>query len=291
MALEGRDRGRLAVAIGEFWHGGAGPTHDSLTKIFDIYGIYCPNDGITNKKDRVIAAIRLADAEVLPEVIEDLFSLLSADGVFDPSSEWFAGAARISALNKALVAYRIEVSKDGELMQRRDMPFGHDRLRDVPAARQHIERMENAARSQDTPAKIGSSKELLESICKFVLSELGVTEPDKFPGLVDVTLSSLGLHAKGLNGQPSPEAQSLRAVLGGLEKIATGINALRRDFGTGHGGATPREGLDERHGDLVVAASICVARFILDTFADPRAPWRTLGADSSTDLENVPLRW
>ncbi|MGH3960669.1 abortive infection family protein [Mycobacterium sp.] len=45
-------------------------------------------------------------------------------------------------------------------------------------------------------------------------------------------------------------------------------------LGTGHGPATARVGLGTRHAHLAVNAALTWCQLMLDTLADPEAPWR-----------------
>ncbi|MGH3380794.1 MAG: abortive infection family protein [Actinoallomurus sp.] len=54
-----------------------------------------------------------------------------------------------------------------------------------------------------------------------------------------------------------------------------GLAELRsRGYGTGHGSASVPVGLVPRHAHLAVNAAFAWCRLILDTLADPKAPWR-----------------
>jgi len=57
--------------------------------------------------------------------------------------------------------------------------------------------------------------------------------------------------------------------------VTAGLAELRnRGYGTGHGAAGPRVGLRPRHAHLAVNAAITWCQLMLDTLADPEAPWR-----------------
>ncbi|GIF52992.1 abortive infection Abi-like protein [Asanoa ferruginea] len=131
----------------------------------------------------------------------------------------------------------------------------------------------------DDPAQaIGSAKELIEATAKTVLGERGVPFDDrtvKLPWLVDTTQRELHLHPQTL--APGPDgSQAVKRILGGLSGIAMGLVELRNEgYGTGHAPAAPRVGLHRRHAVLAVGAAHVWCQLVLDTFADPGAPWRT----------------
>ncbi|QXU56521.1 abortive infection family protein (plasmid) [Rhodococcus ruber] len=64
--------------------------------------------------------------------------------------------------------------------------------------------------------------------------------------------------------------------LGGALSIAIGVAELRNAYGTGHGRDRRPTGLGPRHGHLAVNAAYLWCQLMLDTLADPRAPWRKL---------------
>jgi len=58
--------------------------------------------------------------------------------------------------------------------------------------------------------------------------------------------------------------------------IVMGLGELRnRGYGTGHGPKGERVGLRPRHAQLAVNAAVTWCGVMLDTLADPDAPWRS----------------
>ncbi len=153
-----------------------------------------------------------------------------------------------------------------------DLPL--DSLNDASAIFEQIARLR---RSEDDPAAvIGAAKELIESTAKVILNELGSTfEPNaKFNNLVKQVQVELGLDPKNASGVDGED--STKRILGGASSIALGLNELRNaGHGTGHGPATARVGLHPRHARLAVNAATLWCEFVLETYSDPQAPWRT----------------
>jgi hypothetical protein len=85
-------------------------------------------------------------------------------------------------------------------------------------------------------------------------------------------LEVLGLHARSIAGESDIAAET-RRVLGGLQQIALGVNALRNAHGTGHG-RVGNVSLGLRHARLAAGAAVVLATAMLDTFEDPKTPWR-----------------
>ena len=70
-------------------------------------------------------------------------------------------------------------------------------------------------------------------------------------------------------------SDAVKKILGSVSGIAIGVAELRnRGYGTGHGAATSRTGLGPRHTHRAVNSDFTWCQLILDTLADPEAPWR-----------------
>jgi hypothetical protein len=147
-------------------------------------------------------------------------------------------------------------------------------LKDPSAIREHLDRIQHAV--VDDPAlAIGSAKELIESTAKVALSERGlpVKEKDDVPALVRQAQQALSLHTSA--STPGPDGTDpVKKILGAVSGIAIGVAELRNRAGTGHGPAATRAGLRARHAHLAVNAALTWCHLVLDTLADPEAPWR-----------------
>lgn len=148
-------------------------------------------------------------------------------------------------------------------------------LADASAIRQQLARIQHAI--LDDPAlAIGSAKELIESTAKIVLKERSLPVDDKadLPALVRDAQQALGLHPSAAS--PGPDcSDAIKKILGSVSGIAIGLAELRnRGYGTGHGPAKAPTGLGARHAHLAVNAAFTWCQLMLDTLADPKAPWR-----------------
>jgi hypothetical protein len=148
-------------------------------------------------------------------------------------------------------------------------------LKDASAVREQLDRIQRAI-ADDPALAVGSAKELIESTAKVVLAERGLPVSDKadLPELVRQAQQALGLHPG--SAAPGPDStEAVKRILGGVSTIAVGLAELRnRGYGTGHGAAGPRVGLGPRHAHLAVNAAFTWCQLMLDTLADPDAPWR-----------------
>ncbi len=150
---------------------------------------------------------------------------------------------------------------------------------------EHLDRITRAVQSEDPAQAIGSAKELIESTAKVVLRERGhtLTGKEEVPELVKATQESLLIHPTQAAGGPD-KAPPVRRILGAASTVATGVAELRNaGFGTGHGQESVRDGLRRRHARLAVNAAKLWCEFVLDTLADPGAPWRVLEERGTED--------
>lgn len=205
------------------------------------------------------------------KVIEDVVAPLSPDRNFGEEKQGW-GKLKLSLKGDGWA-----LASDGTItplvVRDRLTQFQVDCIQDASAIHEQIERLR---RSQDDPAAvIGASKELIEATAKAVLIELGV-DPGataEFPKLIKKVQLELGLDAATSTGIDSE--QSVKRILGGAMNIANGLNELRNaGYGTGHGQATARVGLSPRHARLAVNAAALWCEIVLETYADPAAPWR-----------------
>ncbi len=100
---------------------------------------------------------------------------------------------------------------------------------------QQITRME-AAVEGDPDLAIGTSKELVETCCRTILTDRGQTVPKgiNLPALVKLTTKELRLTPTGIP-EEARAADTVRRLLSNLATVAQGIAELRNVYGTGHG--------------------------------------------------------
>lgn len=148
-------------------------------------------------------------------------------------------------------------------------------ITDPTAIQEQLDRIQRAI-IDDPALAIGSAKELVESTAKCVLPERGrpVNDKDDLPALARAAQEALDLHPA--SSAPGPDgSDAVRKILGAVTTIASGFGELRnRGYGTGHGPSGARLGLHTRHAHLAVNAAITWCQLMLDTLADPGAPWR-----------------
>ena len=140
----------------------------------------------------------------------------------------------------------------------------HAESLDMAAVYKHIDRINNGV-VDDPPLAIGESKNLIETICKYILDERGVSvQNDELLKLVRSTLSELALLPDDIP-EKAKGYETIRRVLSSLTQIAQGLAELRNLYGSGHGPGPNVPGVQQRHALLCVGAATTLALFLLET--------------------------
>lgn len=141
-------------------------------------------------------------------------------------------------------------------------------LRNLPELTAQVNRLAKAIES-DPPLAVGAAKDMVESVCKTILGELGVpVRNEALPKMVRVTAKNLGLAPADVPNQTKGE-DAIRRVLNSLAQIADGMARLRNLYGTGHGRAGGvTGGVTARHARLAVGSAASLAVFLLETHTE-----------------------
>lgn len=142
----------------------------------------------------------------------------------------------------------------------------HPDLADKAVLVQHLDRIQRDLNS-DPSAAISSSKNLLETLCKIVLTDRGVgyARTDELPGLFAKVASELSINADSVPDD-ARASDSIRKMMRTLTTTVQAVAEARNStLGDGHGGE--RESPAEpRHARLVYNATTAVAEFIVDSW-------------------------
>ncbi len=146
-------------------------------------------------------------------------------------------------------------------------------LTDPSAILDHLSRLGDTVET-DPRLAVSTAKALIESTAKSVLTTRGAayTRSDKVPALVTRAQQSLALSAKGV----SDEAPALRQILQSLVTLAQGVTEIRNQVGVDHGAESVPTWVRPRHARLVIGAAQVWCQLMLETLADPDAPWRKI---------------
>lgn len=136
---------------------------------------------------------------------------------------------------------------------------------DSKVLRQQVDRIRNAI-DDDPDLAIGTSKELLETACKTILADYGVTTDPNWDltRLVKETRAVLKLVPEDIPDS-AKGAEIIRRILGSLAQIPQGVAELRNLYGTGHGKDGTFKGLAARHARLAAGCATTLASFLFET--------------------------
>ena len=252
----------IAGALGRYFHGGSGPSHAALTGVFARAGYggvdpYVPADGTPNKETRVQTVVRDAvrNQRGARKLADELLTALRLHGCFETDRAEFD----LRLVRMTQTAFRRagwSMSDDGVLsaLGLIDLETGGRKALD--------EQIDRLRRATDDPGQaIGSAKDLLEAVAKFVLEEVGWAQDGDFNKLWYLSRERLGVHPAQLTIE-GPGAVQVKKILGAIWTIAEQVNELRNLQGAGHGRTLPT-GVTPEMELMVVREACSVAQFML----------------------------
>lgn len=253
----------IAGALGRFFFGGSGPSHSALTQAFIAAGVarHDPYDsamGTPNKQQRVLEVARLAQRESASgkKLAEALLNALRLHGTFRDDDR----REDIQSLREAFLHAGWNLSADGRLERAGfvDLDTGGRQALD--------EQIERLRRNIDDPAALlGTAKELLEAVAKFILDDGGMPVQKAAPFDMVITLAFERLSfVTGQVDENVPGAKQVRAIHASAKKIAVQVNELRNLQGTGHGRTLPT-GISPETARFVIREVTHVAELMLST--------------------------
>lgn len=138
-------------------------------------------------------------------------------------------------------------------------------LLDESYFQEYIDRIKTSIDS-DPKLAIGSSKELIESTLKTILTESSITynKNDDIPKLLKAVQKELKLVANEVD-QSKKGSDIIKILLSNLSQVVIKTAELRNLYGTGHG-KERKTGLSSRHARLVVNSVIALCTFLLETY-------------------------
>jgi len=136
---------------------------------------------------------------------------------------------------------------------------------DSKILQQQIDRIRKSI-DDDPDLAIGTSKELVETTCKTILADYGISADDAWDltRMVKEARDVLNLVPENIPDS-SRGAETIKRILGNLGQISQGIAELRNLYGTGHGKNGQFKGLGPRHARLAVGCATTLATFLFET--------------------------
>lgn len=119
-------------------------------------------------------------------------------------------------------------------------------------------------RTRNPTEAIGKAKELVESCCKTILEEYGVSIDSNWDvaKLSKETAKCLRIDVDS----PKREDKIVKQIPGSLQGIANGLAEFRNAFGSGHGKSDNFVPLPIRHAKLAVGSAVTLVEYYWETF-------------------------
>lgn len=264
--MELRITDEVVNALGMFFFGGSGPSHATIERAFSMSGYSDDDPGrdSSNKQNRVlqVGAAVVRRPRQARRFVELMLDALRAHGYFDETAEHLEPDAgrKVNSLRGAIDHAGWRLSEDGRLEH-----FGDIDL-DTGGREALFEQLERLKKNLDDPAAaLGTAKDLLESICKFVLQENGRL-PDydmNYPAYFSQATELLKIGPKYVDANGEGGKQ-LREIYQSTHRIAVQLNELRNLQGTGHGRVLPT-GVSPESARFVVRTATHIAELLLST--------------------------
>ncbi len=117
----------------------------------------------------------------------------------------------------------------------------------------------------NTDLALGSAKELLEIVCKSILSEkkISYTDDMTLSKLFKETINSVGILESSSASNKEQADRSIRQILSGLNSVIQGVSDLRNGYGSGHGKEASFKRLEPQYVEFVVSIVSNIVVFIL----------------------------
>lgn len=259
----------VAGAFAAFFHGGQGPTHSEISRILVSSGmddryVYDPDGQGLNKETRILNAFSQARRQpaTARRLVEDLLaSLRLKELVGLPADQRSEDENKLRA---ALLREHFTLTDDGQLRTADDIDLstGGRKALDEQIARLRL--------AHDDPAlMIGTTKDLLEAVGKFVLEESAMPARKGADFGEIITLARERLEIKPSQADSSVAGfETIRRIHQSAWQIAESVNDLRNLQGTGHGRTLPT-GISAELARLVIREACQVAEYML-TLLDRR---------------------
>ena len=119
-------------------------------------------------------------------------------------------------------------------------------------------------RMKDPEGAITAARTLLETVCKHILDDTGITYPD------DADLPKLwALAAEQTNLAPNQHQEGVfKAILGNCQSVVNNLGAIRNRVGDAHGQGRRPVKPKSRHAELAVNLAGSMASFLVATWKE-----------------------
>jgi len=136
---------------------------------------------------------------------------------------------------------------------------------DLPELRRQLSRL-HASVERDPGLAIGTAKEILETVCRTILSDCG--KPPESDSSISALVKKARQELRLLPEDIPNEAKgrdTIGRLLGSLGTVVQAMAELRNLYGSGHGKDGRSRGLSTRHAKLATGAATTLCAFLLET--------------------------
>ncbi len=137
---------------------------------------------------------------------------------------------------------------------------------------QHVHRLLEAL-EDDPEQALGSAKELVETICKTILSVRGkpLAGKQEIPELLKAVRDELELVPASAD-EAGKGRESVKRTISSIGTVIQGLAELRSLYGTGHGRESGSKGLGLHHARLAAGSAATLAAFLWECHRDQPPP-------------------
>ena len=246
--------------IANFFAGGEGPTHQKITSAFSRVGYQDAYDWNASENDTKVVRIQKAFSEIefdehkVRTLLNGLLSLLRAYDLLGGTPP----SKNEKDLTHALAECNWEITATYEVRRLTVTNFetgGRAALDDALYRLQHAD--------GDSALQIGTAKEIIESILKYILQEIGAGEPKnaKFPYLKHLAMERLGMLPQDVDIS-KPGGKNLRSLYTNVSKDMDELDQIRNLVGTGHG-RTDTYALSDQDTTFIIKETGLIAELLL----------------------------
>ena len=267
----------LGSALGDLFEDGAGPSHDQLNQAIRRTALTAgdpapsgrASDGSALGKTKRIRAVLVYASDNAQQagldLAQQLVALCRADGLFDQADASFTGQDKVRRLRAAFDRLGYELDPDGAVRAKVLDNLTGTEL--TEALRAYVDRINR--NPDDSALQVGTGKDLDEAVARHVLEQRYGTYPTRgqqshFPYTLTQAFTVLGWSTPPA---PVPTPDPRQGVEQALFQLATAVNRLRNEVGTGHGRPSPSQAtrpLTTSEARLVARATALVAGALLD---------------------------
>ena len=258
------------TAVSQFFHGGAGPSHDELTRAFTRTGLSnfdpgsVPGVGKVKRVREVLGQAVDRNRDSGSRLVEILIDAIRAYGAFRPRTDTYAGEETIQSLRDGLRHLGYDLDAEGVVRPMR--LEGLEGIELTEALWSYVRRARTGA--GDAELVIGSSKSLEEATVRHVLKEvLGTYETRGHRSHFQMQLAQAFSLLNLKTSSPDLSSDASETLQQALFLLGIAVNRLRNEKGEGHGRPEPSTAT-QKESRLASQAAGLLCELLLDALEE-----------------------